>query len=142
MRYIDTSTFVPLFLPEARSSEVRAWFARLDLTEIVISTWTMTEFASALGRKVRGGVATAEAATRARGAFLTLARRSLRQVVPSREDYLMAARFLERFELGLRAGDALHVAIALRRGATGLVTLDRGMARAAAALGVPDEIPA
>jgi len=141
VRYVDTSTFVPLFLPETRSSEVRAWFTRLDIAEIVISTWTMTEFASALGRKVRAGAATADAATRARGAFLTLARRSLQQVVPSREDFLMAARLLERFELGLRAGDALHVAIALRRGVTSLVTLDRGMARAAVALGVSDEMP-
>lgn len=51
------------------------------------------------------------------------------------EDFLAAARFAERYELGLRASDALHIAVAYFMGYT-LVTLDKRMAEAAVACGV------
>jgi len=46
-----------------------------------------------------------------------------------------AARLADQYRLGIRAGDALHLAIALDRGAT-LCTLDKRLAEAGAALGV------
>jgi hypothetical protein len=48
--------------------------------------------------------------------------------------------YARRFDLGLRAPDALHLAIARRLDAT-LVTLDRRLATAARELGVPVEDP-
>lgn len=50
-------------------------------------------------------------------------------------DIAAANRFVRRPDFALRAPDAIHIAAAHRLGAT-LLTLDRGMARAAAALGV------
>lgn len=47
-----------------------------------------------------------------------------------------AARFLDNHTLGLRASDALHLAICADVGAT-MCTLDRRMAEAAPVLGVP-----
>ncbi len=47
-----------------------------------------------------------------------------------------AARFVERHELSLRAGDALHLAISNYHGAT-LCTLDNRLAVAGPILGVP-----
>ena len=47
----------------------------------------------------------------------------------------MAARFADQYALGLRAGDALHLAICADRGAI-ICTLDRRLAEAALALGV------
>jgi predicted nucleic acid-binding protein len=142
MRYVDTSALVPLLLPEVRSRSIRAWFRELDLGEVAVSTWTMTEFTSALGGKVRAGVTTAEAALRANTAFQRLARISLRSIVPAQQDFLDAADLLKRFDLGLRAGDALHVAIARNHHSTLLVTLDQTLARAAERLGLACEIPA
>jgi predicted nucleic acid-binding protein len=46
-----------------------------------------------------------------------------------------AARFADQHVLGLRAGDALHLAICADHGAT-LCTLDRRLANAGSALGV------
>lgn len=43
---------------------------------------------------------------------------------------------LEGWKTGLRAGDSLHLAIALANGAT-LFTFDRGMTSFGATLGVP-----
>ena len=142
IRYLDTSVLIPLFLPEARSAAVRAWFRGLDMTDVMISTWTITEFASALGGKVRARTASLEAARRANAAFQRLARRSFGQLVPTQRDFLDAAGFLERFDLGLRAGDALHVAITRNHQAGILVTLDRVLARAAESLDLRAELPA
>jgi predicted nucleic acid-binding protein len=46
-----------------------------------------------------------------------------------------AARFADQFALGLRAADALHLAICADHGAT-LCTLDRRLSEAGPALGV------
>ena len=56
-------------------------------------------------------------------------------------DVTQATGLVRRHELKLRAPDAIHIAAAHRLGAT-LVTLDRGMARAATALGLPCINPA
>ena len=57
------------------------------------------------------------------------------------EDIERSASDVRRHDLALRAPDAIHIAAAHRLGAT-LLTLDNGMARAAAALGVPYLNPA
>jgi predicted nucleic acid-binding protein len=49
-------------------------------------------------------------------------------------DVAQAGDYLRRFDLALSAPDAIHIAAAQRLGAR-LVTFDRGMARAAQALG-------
>jgi hypothetical protein len=53
----------------------------------------------------------------------------------SRLQFRTAARFVEQHALGLRAGDALHLAICGDHGAT-LCTLDRRQSDAASALGL------
>jgi predicted nucleic acid-binding protein len=57
------------------------------------------------------------------------------------EDVADAAQLVRRHDLSLRAPDAIHIAAADRLNAT-LLTLDLGMAKAAAALGVPHFNPA
>jgi hypothetical protein len=52
-----------------------------------------------------------------------------------RGHFRSAARLVDRHELGLRAGDALPLAIAESRRAA-VATLDRGKAAAASALGI------
>jgi predicted nucleic acid-binding protein len=72
-------------------------------------------------------------------ALATFARLSIDrfQIAPvSRTDFTAAARFADRYELGLRAADALHLAVSAGLGTT-LCTLDRRLADAGPALGVP-----
>ena len=52
-----------------------------------------------------------------------------------RADFRAAARLADRSDLSLRAGDALHLAICLNRGAT-ICTLDRRLGDAAPHVGV------
>jgi uncharacterized protein len=142
IRYVDTSVFIPLFLPESTSVAIRSWFQRSRLDEVAISSWTLTEFASALGRKVRSRAASADSAAVALAGFRGLARESLSTVVPRHRDFVDATALIERSDLGLRAGDALHVAIARNHGATSFVTLDKRLGTAAERLGLPCEAPA
>jgi predicted nucleic acid-binding protein len=53
----------------------------------------------------------------------------------ARLDFRMAARLADQHALGLRAGDALHLALCAHHGAT-LCTLDRRLSDAAPALGI------
>jgi uncharacterized protein len=55
-------------------------------------------------------------------------------------DVRLAAAYVRRFDLALRAPDALHLAIA-RRLDIALVTLDRRIMAAASDLGVALEVP-
>jgi hypothetical protein len=58
------------------------------------------------------------------------------EILPiSGAQFCIAARFADQYVLGLRAADALHLAIAVDHGAT-IVTLDQRLAEAATALGV------
>jgi predicted nucleic acid-binding protein len=68
-------------------------------------------------------------------AFARLAEESLEVWPVTRGDLRTAARFADRHASGLRAGDALHLAISAERGAP-ICTLDRAMIAAARTLGV------
>jgi uncharacterized protein len=100
-----------------------------------ISDWTVTEFASALSAKLRAQSLGAEHRAAALAAFARLSEESFTVLPVIREDFRVAARFTDQAALGLRAGDALHVAICSRNGVT-LCTLDRVLAGAAPRLGV------
>jgi uncharacterized protein len=94
MRYFDTSFLAPLLREEKTSSRIGRFMAGLPTEELAISRWTEVEFASLLARDVRMGVIGSD------------------QALPSADDYEMARRYLHNHETGLRAGDALHLAIA------------------------------
>jgi predicted nucleic acid-binding protein len=101
----------------------------------MISDWVVTEFASALSVKIRMNRLSVQDRAKAVSLFTRLKTESLTVVPISRDHFVSAARFADQFALGLRAGDALHVAVAAEKGAT-ICTLDTRLADAATALGV------
>ena len=58
-------------------------------------------------------------------------------LVPGVADFVTATQFLVPADMGLRAGDALHLAIATNQGAKRVCTLDRGLLKAGERLKVP-----
>jgi len=141
MIYLDTSILVSLLVKEAQSAGVSAWFARLSQEEITISEWTCAEFSSAIGMKVRTGELTTELACETLRTFRALAENSLKVLVPDRADYLLSSRYLEQFDLGLRAGEALHLAIAADHGARVIYTLDRRLVEISRKLKIKARVP-
>jgi predicted nucleic acid-binding protein len=142
MIYFDTSAVVPLVLPEPSSGVMHAWMAGTDRTALTLSDWTVAEFASALGVQFRTRSLTRMQATAAWSELWRHVLESFAVLTPTHQDFDLAARLVLRFDLGLRAGDALHVAIAQNAGATSFVTLDRRLAAAAEHLGLACEAPA
>lgn len=141
MLYLDTSVLVPLFVPEPESPAVRAWFDTKAAETLAISDWTLTEFASAMGIKVRDKGLKPDQARKACALMQQLATGSLRVLTPTRHDYSRAAEHLGHHALGLRAGDALHLAVAENEGAACLYTLDRRLLAAGRKLGIKTASP-
>lgn len=141
MRYLDASAAVPLYVKEASSQAVQRWFHARSPADIALSSWTLTEFTSALVIRVRAGSVPSTTACSVVAAFRGLARLSLTMLPFGPADFDRASDLMLRFDLGLRAGDALHVAIVQNAGVTSLVTLDKRLASAARQLGIAVESP-
>jgi uncharacterized protein len=142
MVYFDTSAVVPLVLPEPSSGAMHAWLAGTDRAALALGDWTVAEFASVLGVQVRARTLTRVQAT---AAWIELRRHVLESfavLTPAHQDFDLATRLVLRFDLGLRAGDALHAAIAQNAGAVSFATLDKRLGAAAAKLGLVVEPPA
>lgn len=133
MIYLDTSVLIAVHTPEAGSQRAVNWMAGNPDQNFAISLWTITEFASALSRKVRMHRLALDERARIGDQF-ELFRESLAVLVPGPEDFQLATRMMDEPLHGLRAGDALHLAITVRSNLT-LATFDRTLRETAAAFG-------
>jgi predicted nucleic acid-binding protein len=131
MLYFDTSFMAPLILQEATSENIEAFFAKLPAGQLYVSHWTRVEFASLIAREVRMGGLVERDALLAIGQFDQLVTESFQVLAPNVADYEQAKGYLQHFATRLRAGDALHLAIASNNSAKTLYTLDEGLLNAA-----------
>jgi uncharacterized protein len=136
--YLDTNVLLAACLAERESLRVRRWLGRAA-GALATSDWTLAEFVSALGIKVRRAELNAAQADSAH-AVLTTAFLPGLEICTTDADVMRAVpMLLKEYELGLRAGDALHLALCLRLKRTALATADRVLARAARHFGVTVE---
>ena len=135
MIYVDTSALVALLTQEEATARVTEWYtAETDL--LVSADWCIAEFASALAAKQRAKQLRAGHSSKAQLAFDALATGGLRLLPVSRDAHRQAARLCQQPGSWQRAGDALHLAVALEAGATGLAGLDATMNASAQQLGL------
>ncbi len=137
MLYFDTSFIVPLLLQEPASAKIERFMTRQTAGELTISQWSRIEFSSLLAREVRMRALAADAALAVDAEFETMVQESFVVLLPTIEDFDLARLFLQRYNTGLRAGDALHLALAANHGARTIYTLDRGLLKAGKQLGLP-----
>jgi len=135
MLYLDTSLLVTAMTPEPATASIQDWLDANARAPVSISEWVATEFAAALSMKVRDNRITAEQRLSAMAQFARFADGSADVITVSTEHFRIAARFAESSPVGLRAGDALHLAIASSAFAK-LYTRDRRLAEAGKALAV------
>ena len=133
--YIDTSVFVSAVTAEMDSRRTRAWLAQQQDAGIGISDWGVTEISAALSKKIRRGEITADQRAAALFLLADMIENSLTVLPVSKSHFMHAARLADDFALGLRAGDALHIAIASANRLE-LYTLDKRLAAAGAACGL------
>lgn len=135
MIYLDTSVVVALFTHEPGTPKVMSWYA--DLQELpVASDWLLTEFSSAISLKVRTGQLLEGNAKRVREEFSLFVDGAVRLVPVSRDAFRIAGDMIAQHQNGLRAGDSLHLAVAMALGATHMATLDGNLARNAKRIGL------
>ncbi|HEV8679124.1 MAG TPA: type II toxin-antitoxin system VapC family toxin [Stellaceae bacterium] len=106
----------------------------------LISDFAAVEVASGLSRLVRMGLLPSAEAVARLTDFEAWRSATSSPAEVHAADVRLAYAYVCRFDLMLRAPDALHLAIANRLRAT-LVTLDRRMERAALELGIAVEVP-
>jgi len=138
--YLDASALVATLVREPGSVAIDAFLDQYTGT-IGVSEFAAAEVASALSRLVRTHLIAQEDAEAGLSDFD--AWRSIRTETIDIEppDARLANTYVRRFDLMLRAPDALHAAICRRLDLT-LVTLDQRLAKAARELGIDVSIPA
>lgn len=134
MFYVDTSVLVSALTLETRTAQMQQWLAGQQADQLTVSDWTITEFSSALSIKIRTGQLNLDQRSRALAAFNQMISESFTVFGISASHFRAAARLTDQFSLNLRAGDALHLTVALAHGAT-VCTLDQRLAAAGPEIG-------
>ena len=137
MVYLDTSFVAPLVIAENSSDAVEAFVLKVKPGELTTSMWTQVELYSLVSRKVRMGELSDSQAAVVRREFDRVLAESFEMLVPTAADFAAAAKYLESPRTGLRAGDALHLAIAANHRAKRILTLDQGFVEAGKLLKLP-----
>jgi len=132
MVYLDTSVLVALFCNEAKGAAILRWYEAEQRT-LVAGDWCMVEVAGALAIKERTGQLKQAQCDAAWALFGEFCRTSMLLLPLDRELYAAAAQLVRVDHHGLRAGDALHLALALQQGVEAFYTLDARLEQSARA---------
>jgi uncharacterized protein len=131
--YLDASALVKLFVPEPESDVLNRALA--GLTNVIVSDLTLTEVASALGRRVREQRLTRDSAQRLyREASKLHGLAHHAELTPP--IHRRAERLMLSLATPLRALDALHLATALDAEAATVVTFDPRLREAVGSQGI------
>jgi|GEM_PF-119743 predicted nucleic acid-binding protein len=132
--YVDTSVWVALLAREAPAAALSLWLAQAP--PLCCANWAELELASALGIKHRRGELSLGAARSICDVFASMMVYQVQQVPVHAADVTLARGLCMDMGRGLRAGDALHLAVAMRLQCSHFFSLDHNLNRNAEAAGL------
>ncbi len=135
MIYLDTSVMVALISNEASAARIAEWFSAHS-EPTISGDWCKVEFASALALKQRTGQINSDESAAAWAMFGEFCAASLRLLPLATEVFDDATALIRQSNHALRAGDALHLALALHVKAPTFFTLDVRLAASAGQFGL------
>lgn len=139
MIYCDTSLLVSaLLFSEPRSHAAQIWLADHSADGLAISAWVQTEFASAIALRARRRDLDDAAKARVLRTWAVLLS-SFEPLRLEQRHFEAAAGYVLEAGSRLRAGDALHLAVALDHHCT-LATLDRDLDDEAVRRGISEKL--
>jgi uncharacterized protein len=124
MIYVDTSILVALCTTEPKSEIVDKWHSNSS-AKMISSTWSFTEFSSALSLKVRTNQITEKQSRDAWKKFDFLCQNDIELMPIENKTYYSAGVLVVDSKSNLRAGDALHLAAAKSFKVKSIITLDK-----------------
>jgi len=134
--YIDTSVLAGVYCSEPDSRRYQDF---LQQCTPAISRLTCLEFSSAVAKKFRMKTFTKTEATKVIDQFQSHLKHNVFEILPVQEaHFALANDWIDSFITGLRALDALHLALA-HANQLALVTADGVMAKSAKKLGIAVE---
>ena len=137
MIYVDTSALVPVFVGEARSAAIAQWLAGQQPGGLCSAIWCVSEMASALSLKTRQRLIQPDVADDAWQSFIEACDDGLLTLLAvEQDDFQLAAHLCRDAGSGLRAADALHLAVAMRTQSKSMQSFDSVLNRNAAAHGL------
>jgi predicted nucleic acid-binding protein len=137
--YADTNILLSLFCEDDSSSAADTWYREVQ-EQVAISHWSVIEFRSNIGIRVRKKLLSRLKGVAAIGEFDRLAKRSLHFIAPEPRYFETASDWLTRPECALRSGDALHLAIAFGGQCGEFVTFDKPLAAVAKRMSLPVKV--
>jgi uncharacterized protein len=134
-------SFLPFFCTQIifRTCLVETILLNIPTEQLAISDWTIVEFTSLVSRRVRMSELNLEQMEAVINSFKEDVAQSYTVFTVTTADFILAAEFIQQWETGLRAGDALHLAIARNHSIENLLSLDRGLIDAARQLSIPSD---
>jgi uncharacterized protein len=130
MIYLDTNVLLSLLVQDAESENAETWYLTQP-APIAISRWVIAEFFASVNLRRRKEEVNPVLATTAIAALEEQAEKNFVVIPTSNEAAVLAASWLRNPDCNLQTGDALHLAIAHKGGATTLATFDDRFAKAA-----------
>ncbi|MGL4611914.1 MAG: type II toxin-antitoxin system VapC family toxin [Trueperaceae bacterium] len=130
MRYYDTSVLLSLYLQQNISAKASVEVAK-DQPYVVISDWVSVEVKSALAKEVRTKSLTKLQAEIIWERFYQDIQHSRYKILHLTQNVMAKAHECIALDGNLRAGDAIHVAVAFTHGRLSIVTADKEQAKAA-----------
>ena len=131
--YVDTSVIVAMLTDEPKTQACKDWFSGLKQAPMS-GDWLVTEFYSAIALKQRTGQLQAKHIKPILRQFETLLNGGLKLMPIGRDAFIEAGKLTHK-NTNTRAGDALHLSVALQCEAKAFVTLDIAQAASAKQLG-------